>query len=69
MPWAPLSWRWNANWPTINDLTAGARSFHAKYWDDDPGHDAKLKEMWWRQWAEMRGFYRGVEAGKSAKHW
>lgn len=33
MPWAPLGWRWNMNWPTMADFEGGARSFHAKYWD------------------------------------
>lgn len=69
MPWTRLNWRWNANWPTMADFRAEVRSFHAKYWDDDPGHDVELREMWWRQWAEMMGFYKGVEAGRSEEGW
>ena len=41
----------------------GARSFHAKYWDGDPSHDPVLKAIWWRQRAEMEGFYRGRDLG------
>lgn len=61
MPWAPLSWRWNMNWPTIRDYDAGASSFHAKYWDMDPTHDPELKKMWQAQRVEMEGYYRGVD--------
>lgn len=61
MPWAQLGWRWNMNWPTMRDFEGGARSFHAKYWDDDPTHDQELKRKWLRQRAEMEGYYLGVE--------
>lgn len=49
MPWKQLvDWRWNVNWPTRRDLEAGARSFHAKYWEPKGtgGHDDVLWEMW-----------------------
>lgn len=61
MPWVSLSWRWNMNWPTSRDYDAGARSFHAKYWDSDDTHDLKLKAMWQNTMREMRGYYRGRE--------
>lgn len=65
MPWKPLWYGWNVNWPTANDWRGGARSFHAKYWDGDPSHDAVLKAIWREQKAEMEGFYRGRDlAGK-----
>lgn len=49
MPWQELkNWRWNVNWPTRGDWEAGARSFHAKYWEEKGtgGHDDVLWEMW-----------------------
>lgn len=49
MPWRELrNWRWNVNWPTRRDWEAGARSFHAKYWEEKGtgGHDDVLWEMW-----------------------
>jgi len=49
MPWKEFkNWRWNVNWPTRRDWEAGARSFHAKYWEDKGtgGHDDVLWEMW-----------------------
>lgn len=64
IPWQRLNWRWNANWPTVKDMDAGARSFHAKYWDSDQGHDQTLKNIWTSLRWEMEGFYRGVEFGK-----
>lgn len=64
MPWRPLWYGWNVNWPTEKDWKAGARSFHAKYWDGDPGHDPTLKAIWKEQRAEMEGFYRGREIGE-----
>jgi alpha-N-acetylglucosamine transferase len=59
MPWKPLWPGWNVNWATEKDWKAGAKSFHAKYWDSDPSHDKVLKAMWREQRAEMEGFYRG----------
>ncbi|KAI7614749.1 hypothetical protein KC319_g19805, partial [Hortaea werneckii] len=59
MPWKPLWYGWNVNWPTEKDWRGGARSFHAKYWDGDPSHDPLLKAIWKEQKAEMEGFYRG----------
>ena len=59
MPWKPLWYGWNVNWPTEKDWRGGARSFHAKYWDGDPSHDVVLKGIWREQRAEMEGFYRG----------
>lgn len=59
MPWKPLWYGWNVNWPTENDWRGGVHSFHAKYWDGDPSHDPFLKAMWKEQRAEMEGFYRG----------
>ncbi|KAK3718831.1 hypothetical protein LTR37_004747 [Vermiconidia calcicola] len=59
MPWKPLWYGWNVNWPTARDWRGGARSFHAKYWDGDPSHDLVLKAIWREQRAEMEGFYRG----------
>jgi alpha-N-acetylglucosamine transferase len=59
MPWRPLWYGLNVNWPTENDWQSGVRSFHAKYSDDDPGHDPFLRAMWREQRAEMEGFYRG----------
>jgi alpha-N-acetylglucosamine transferase len=59
MPWKALWYGWNVNWATEKDWHAGVRSFHAKYWDDDPGHDPFLKAIWREQRAEMEGFYRG----------
>ena len=59
MPWKPLWYGWNVNWPTAKDWRGGARSFHAKYWDGDPSHDPILKAIWKEQRAEMQGFYRG----------
>lgn len=59
MPWKPLWYGWNVNWPTEADWRGGAKSFHAKYWDGDPSHDPFLKTMWREQRAEMEGFYRG----------
>lgn len=64
MPWALLNWRWNMNWPTMRDMQAGAKSFHAKYWDDDSTHDQALKRTWEMQRAEMEGYYRGLGIGK-----
>lgn len=61
MPWKPLWYGWNVNWPTAKDWRGGARSFHAKYWDGDPSHDPVLKAMWKEQRAEMEGFHRGRE--------
>ncbi|KAI9668180.1 MAG: hypothetical protein M1821_001000 [Bathelium mastoideum] len=58
MPWRHLWYGWNVNWPTERDLKAGARSFHAKYWDDDPTHDEVLKRMWRDQRWEMEGYWR-----------
>lgn len=65
MPWKPIWYGWNANWPTSKDWRGGARSFHSKYWDGDTSHDPLLKSLWREQRAEMEGFYRGREAG----HW
>lgn len=59
MPWKPLWYGWNVNWPTERDWRGGARSFHAKYWDGDPSHDPVLKAIWREQRAEMEGFHRG----------
>ena len=64
MPWQPLWYGWNVNWPTERDLRGGAASFHAKYWDDDPTHDPVLKAIWREQRAEMEGFWRGREGGE-----
>jgi alpha-N-acetylglucosamine transferase len=64
MPWKPLWYGWNVNWPTEKDWAAGAKSFHAKYWDDDPSHDMFLKAIWREQRAEMEGFYRGRDGGR-----
>ncbi|KAG9998527.1 nucleotide-diphospho-sugar transferase, partial [Aureobasidium melanogenum] len=64
MPWKPLWHGWNVNWPTERDWKAGAKSFHAKYWDTDPSHDKLLKAIWREQRAEMEGFYRGRDGGK-----
>jgi alpha-N-acetylglucosamine transferase len=64
MPWKPLWYGWNVNWPTEKDWWGGARSFHAKYFDDDPEHDPFLKAMWREQRAEMEGFYRGRDGGR-----
>lgn len=61
MPWTPVWYGWNVNWPTRKDWEKGARSFHAKYWDADPSHDTVLKAIWREQRAEMEGFYRGWE--------
>lgn len=61
MPWTPLWYGWNVNWPTRRDWEGGARSFHAKFWDGDPAHDVVLKAVWREQRAEMEGFYRGRE--------
>jgi len=58
MPWRTFAdWTWNVNWPTRRDLDAGARSFHAKYWEErgTGGHDDVL----WEMWQEKR---RGMEA-------
>ena len=65
MPWKPLWYGWNVNWPTEKDWRGGARSFHAKYWDGDPSHDPFLKAMWREQRAEMEGFYRGRDAART----
>ncbi|EMC91306.1 glycosyltransferase family 8 protein, partial [Baudoinia panamericana UAMH 10762] len=59
MPWKPLWYGWNVNWPTARDWRGGARSFHAKYWDGDASHDPVLKAIWKEQRAEMEGYYRG----------
>lgn len=59
MPWKPLWYGWNVNWPTAKDWRGGAKSFHAKYWDGDPSHDPVLMAIWKEQRAEMQGFYRG----------
>ncbi|GAB7349490.1 hypothetical protein MBLNU459_g0201t1 [Dothideomycetes sp. NU459] len=59
MPWKPLWYGWNVNWPTERDWKGGAASFHAKYWDGDPSHDPVLKAIWREQRAEMEGFQRG----------
>lgn len=67
MPWQPLWAGWNVNWPTERDWRAGARSFHAKYWDGDPSHDPVLKAMWREQRAEMEGFQRGREVERGQK--
>jgi alpha-N-acetylglucosamine transferase len=64
MPWKPLWYGWNVNWPTEKDWRGGARSFHAKYWDGDPSHDVFLKAIWKEQKAEMEGFYRGRDEGR-----
>ncbi|KAF2725698.1 glycosyltransferase family 8 protein [Polychaeton citri CBS 116435] len=64
MPWKPLWYGWNVNWPTENDWKGGAKSFHAKFWDGDAGHDPVLKQLWERQRSEMEGFYRGREIGE-----
>jgi alpha-N-acetylglucosamine transferase len=63
MPWRPLWYGWNVNWPSEKDWKGGARSFHAKYWDGDPSHDPTLKAIWREQRAEMEGFWRGRELG------
>ncbi|KAJ9626283.1 Mitochondrial distribution and morphology protein 31, mitochondrial precursor [Taxawa tesnikishii (nom. ined.)] len=71
MPWKPIWYGWNVNWPTEKDWKAGAASFHAKYWDGDPSHDPVLKAIWREQRAEMEGFYRGREMGlkREKKDW
>ncbi|KAK1081370.1 hypothetical protein LTR33_004741 [Friedmanniomyces endolithicus] len=63
MPWKPLWYGWNVNWPMERDWRGGAPSFHAKYWDGDPSHDPVLKAIWKEQRAEMEGYYRGREDG------
>ena len=65
LPWKPLWYGWNVNWPTERDWRGGARSFHAKYWDGDPSHDPFLKSLWSEQRAEMEGFYRGRDGGRA----
>ncbi|KAF2769909.1 nucleotide-diphospho-sugar transferase [Teratosphaeria nubilosa] len=64
MPWKPLWYGWNVNWPTEKDWRGGARSFHAKYWSGDPSHDPFLKAIWKEQRAEMEGFHRGRDAAR-----
>ncbi|KAK0889439.1 hypothetical protein LTR91_026278 [Friedmanniomyces endolithicus] len=49
MPWKPLWYGWNVNWPTERDWRGGAHSFHAKYWDGDPSHDPVLMAIWNRR--------------------
>lgn len=67
MPWKPLWYGWNVNWPTAKDWRGGAKSFHAKYWDGDPSHDPVLKAIWKEQKAEMEGFHRGRELSSGRK--
>ncbi|KAF2237550.1 glycosyltransferase family 8 protein [Viridothelium virens] len=62
MPWRHLWYGWNVNWPTEKDWRAGARSFHAKYWDGDPTHDKVLKRIWRDQRWEMEGYWKGRRA-------
>lgn len=74
MPWTPLWYGWNANWPTERDWRSGAHSFHAKFWDGDPSHDPVLKAIWKEQRAEMEGFIGGetvwwVESRDCACDW
>lgn len=64
MPWNRLDWHWNANWATKKDLDEGVRSFHAKFWDGDPGHDPTLLAEWERVRDEMRVYYRGMDDAK-----
>lgn len=61
VPWRPLWYGWNVNWPTEKDWKGGAHSFHAKYWDGDTSHDPVLKAIWREQKAEMQGFHVGRE--------
>lgn len=63
MPWQPLWYGWNVNWPTEKDWRGGAHSFHAKFWDGDPSHDPGLRAIWKQQKAEMEGYYRGRDEG------
>ncbi|KAF2156873.1 glycosyltransferase family 8 protein [Myriangium duriaei CBS 260.36] len=61
MPWSTLWHGWNVNWPIEKDWRNGVASFHAKYWDGDATHSAKLKAIWREQRAEMEGYWRGKE--------
>ncbi|KAK3677670.1 hypothetical protein LTR78_002520 [Recurvomyces mirabilis] len=60
MPWRPVWYGWNIDWPGEGDWRGGAHSFTAEFWDGgDPSLDAVLKGIWREQRAEMEGFYRG----------
>lgn len=58
MPWQHLNWKWNMGWPTERDVDAGVRSFHAKFWDDDPGNVEALRDVWTQQRWRMEGYTR-----------
>ncbi|KAK8216745.1 hypothetical protein M8818_001708 [Zalaria obscura] len=64
MPWKPLWYGWNIEWPTERDWRSGAASFTAKFWDGDSGHDPTLKAMWRETRAEMMGYHMGRDAAK-----
>lgn len=62
MPWQQVHWQWNAHYPTTRDLSAGVRSFHDKFWEDeqiDPDFrsDVILKTMWRDQVDMMEAYY------------
>ncbi|KAK4561068.1 hypothetical protein LTR86_005023 [Recurvomyces mirabilis] len=60
MPWRPVWYGWNIDWPGEGDWRGGAHSFTAEFWDGgDPSLDPFLKGIWREQRAEMEGFYRG----------
>ena len=66
MPWMAIDWRWNANWPTVRDLEGGARSVHAKFWEEDASMDETLKRMFELLKVKMLGFWRGVDFGRES---
>jgi len=67
MPWTSFEdWRWNVNWPTRRDLEAGARSFHAKYWEErgTGGHDDVLWDLWNGKKREMEDWEGSMGTGR-----
>ncbi|KAB8336643.1 hypothetical protein FH972_020954 [Carpinus fangiana] len=67
MPWQHLNWKWNMGWPTERDVEAGVKSFHAKFWDDDPGNVQELRGRWEEQRWQMEGYMNARDESLSGK--
>ena len=70
MPWKALYYKWTTSYPTPDDLKAGARSMHHKFWwqDENPIENQvnELTTMWYQTRGEMEGYYRARDEIESA---
>ncbi|KAG8528172.1 uncharacterized protein KY384_007089 [Bacidia gigantensis] len=71
MPWQDLYYKWTTSFPTLDDLNAGAKSLHHKFWWEDtniPDHGLnKMTAMWYQTRGEMEGYYYALDEAASKK--